>query len=60
MKTKYLIKIAYDGLKFHGTQIQPDKRTVQGELEEHLSFLYNEPIKVTGGSRTDTLVHALE
>ena len=59
MKHKYLITIAIDGLKFHGTQSQPDKRTVQGELETHLSYLFNEEIKVKPSSRIDTYVHAL-
>jgi tRNA pseudouridine38-40 synthase len=57
---RILIKIAFDGLKFSGSAKQPNKRTVQGELEKHLSKLYDEEVKVIIGSRTDAGVHALE
>ena len=54
-----LLTIAYDGTEFSGWQRQPDKRTVQGELERVLSTLCNYPVQINGTSRTDAGVHAL-
>lgn len=56
---KLLLKVMYDGKDFCGFQFQPGKRTVQGELTEHLSKLFSMPVAVTGCSRTDSGVHAL-
>ena len=53
-----LLAIEYDGSGFHGWQIQPDLRTVQGYLQEVLSFICGEEIKIEGTSRTDAGVHA--
>lgn len=53
------MKIAYDGSGFSGWQRQPDKRTVQGTLEEALSVFTGTEIKLNGTSRTDAGVHAL-
>ena len=57
---KYFAKIKYLGSAFHGFQVQPDKRTVQGELCEALRLATGVPCKVTGCSRTDAGVHANE
>ena len=54
----HLIIIEYDGSCFHGWQIQPNARTVQGELEKALSHICNMEIHVNGTSRTDAGVHA--
>jgi tRNA pseudouridine38-40 synthase len=50
--------VAYDGSGFHGWQRQPRERTVQGVLEDHLSALLEEPVKLTGAGRTDAGCHA--
>ena len=57
---KYFAKIKYIGTDFHGFQVQPDKRTVQGELCIALERAVGAPCKVTGCSRTDAGVHANE
>ena len=57
---KYFAKVKYLGTDFHGFQVQPDKRTVQGELCTALSEAFGVPCKVTGCSRTDAGVHANE
>ena len=57
---KYFAKIKYLGTAFHGFQVQPDKRTVQGELCKSLKEALGAPCKVTGCSRTDSGVHANE
>jgi len=57
---KYFAKINYLGTDFHGFQVQPDTRTVQGELSYALEAALGAPCKVTGCSRTDAGVHANE
>ena len=57
---KYFAKIKYLGTNFHGFQVQPEKRTVQGELCTALALAIGHPCKVTGCSRTDAGVHANE
>ena len=57
---KYFAKIKYLGTSFHGFQVQPGLRTVQGELNSALNAAFGLPSKVTGCSRTDAGVHANE
>lgn len=57
---KYFAKIKYLGTAFHGFQVQPGLRTVQGELNLALNQAFGLPCKVTGCSRTDAGVHANE
>lgn len=57
---KYFAKIKYLGTAFHGFQVQPEHRTVQGELNSALNQAFGLPCKVTGCSRTDAGVHANE
>lgn len=60
------IDLAYDGTDFFGWARQPDRRTVQGELERALALvlhLHRWPellaaLRVTVAGRTDTGVHA--
>ena len=52
------LRMRYDGTGYHGWQVQKDLRTVAGTLEETLSRLTGERVKVTGCGRTDAGVHA--
>jgi tRNA pseudouridine38-40 synthase len=52
------LTLAYDGTEFHGWQIQPHLRTIQGELQQVLEKLFNHEVNVTGSGRTDAGVHA--
>lgn len=52
------LTVAYDGSNYCGWQVQPQKKTIQGLLNLHLSKLLQEEIKVIGASRTDSGVHA--
>lgn len=57
---KYFAKIKYLGTHFHGFQVQPTERTVQGTLCDALKEALGCPASVTGCSRTDAGVHANE
>ena len=54
----FKITIQYDGTNYHGWQMQPNGRTVQGELTRALSILDHRPVTVYGAGRTDAGVHA--
>jgi len=51
--------IEYDGTKYQGWQVQPGGPTIQGMIEEKLSRLTGERIRLIGSGRTDSGVHAL-
>ncbi|KRM34054.1 tRNA pseudouridine synthase A [Lactobacillus intestinalis DSM 6629] len=52
--------MAYDGHLFHGFQMQPNQRTVQGEIEKALQKMTKgKRVIVEGSGRTDAGVHAL-
>jgi tRNA pseudouridine38-40 synthase len=59
MNRNVLITVEYDGSAFHGWQVQPGSRTVQGTLEQALSRICKQDIRLNGASRTDAGVHAL-
>lgn len=58
------LTLEYDGADFAGWGVQPDERTVQGELEDALRTVLGEtagdggPLKLTVAGRTDRGVHA--
>lgn len=54
-----MLTVAYDGTNYHGWQLQPNVVTIESVLNEVLSALLKEEIRVIGASRTDTGVHAL-
>ncbi len=56
---KILLEFEYVGTNFAGFQVQPNKRTVQGVMEELLSELLREPVKIYASGRTDAGVHSL-
>ena len=60
MTTRYKLTMAYDGHLFHGFQIQPKERTVQGVIEEALKKITKgKRVVVHGSGRTDAGVHAM-
>ncbi len=59
-KKRYIMQLQYDGSHYSGFQKQPDKKTVQGTLEDVLSALCNHPVFVHASGRTDRGVHALK
>lgn len=56
---RYLLTIKYDGSKFNGFQRLKNNESVQKKIEECLSLILKEDIKVKGAGRTDRGVHAL-
>lgn len=56
---KIRLLLSYDGTDFQGWQKQPGRATIQGTLEEVLTQLYSEPIRVIGSGRTDAGTHAV-
>jgi tRNA pseudouridine38-40 synthase len=55
--TRYRATVHYDGSAFAGWQVQPDVRTVQGDIEAALQRLEISG-RVHGAGRTDAGVHA--
>lgn len=56
---RYLLSISYDGTEFSGWQVQKERRTVQGVLEEAAEEIFSAKTHVTASGRTDVGVHAL-
>jgi tRNA pseudouridine38-40 synthase len=52
------LTIEYNGTNLSGWQYQPDKRTVQGEIQSALKIIFKNDIHLNGSGRTDAGVHA--
>ena len=52
------LDLAYDGTEFSGWARQPGRRTVCGVLEDTLSMVLREDVRLTVAGRTDAGVHA--
>lgn len=50
--------VEYDGTNYSGWQVQPGRRTVQGELEQAIERILHQPVRLTAAGRTDAGVHA--
>jgi tRNA pseudouridine38-40 synthase len=57
---RFFIEVAYKGNKYSGFQIQENANSVQAEVEKAMSVFLRRPVSLTGSSRTDTGVHALQ
>jgi tRNA pseudouridine38-40 synthase len=57
---RYFIDVCYDGASFGGFQIQQNQQTIQGELENAMNIIFRQSIALTGASRTDAGVHAMQ
>lgn len=57
---RYFLELSYKGTAYSGFQVQENAHTIQAELENTLAILFRERIELTGSSRTDAGVHALQ
>ncbi|HXB93287.1 MAG TPA: tRNA pseudouridine(38-40) synthase TruA [Puia sp.] len=57
---RYFLEVAYKGTQYSGFQIQDNASSVQQEVEKALEVFFRRHIGLTGSSRTDTGVHALQ
>lgn len=55
---RYALTVAYDGSRLFGFQTQKDGETVQSRMEQALSVILREEIKIQASGRTDSGVHA--
>lgn len=58
--SRYFLEISYKGTAYSGFQTQENAVTVQSELEKAITILQRETVRLTGSSRTDAGVHALQ
>lgn len=54
------LRLAYEGTRYSGWQVQPGRTTVQGVVAEAVRAVSGEAVLVRGSSRTDAGVHALD
>ena len=57
---RYFLEVAYKGKGYAGFQIQRNAVTIQYEIEKAIQTFFRKAISLTGSSRTDTGVHALQ
>ena len=57
---RYFLEVAYRGKNYSGFQSQENANTIQQEVEKAFRILQREPVSLTGSSRTDAGVHALQ
>ncbi|RFM25737.1 tRNA pseudouridine(38-40) synthase TruA [Deminuibacter soli] len=57
---RYFIEVAYKGTRYSGFQVQQNALTIQSEVEKALHTRFRQPFALTGSSRTDAGVHALQ
>ncbi|MBX3255161.1 MAG: tRNA pseudouridine(38-40) synthase TruA [Chitinophagaceae bacterium] len=57
---RYFIEVAYKGTAYAGFQVQENAVTIQSELQKALAIFFRQPVPLTGSSRTDAGVHALQ
>ena len=50
--------VSYDGTNYHGWQCQPDLTTVSQTIQAKIGRIVDHPVKIYGGARTDSGVHA--
>ncbi|MCK4722982.1 MAG: tRNA pseudouridine(38-40) synthase TruA, partial [Dehalococcoidia bacterium] len=55
---KIALIMEYEGTRYHGSQIQTNVPTIQGEIERALMKITGQRIRIASASRTDEGVHA--
>jgi tRNA pseudouridine38-40 synthase len=57
---RYFLEVSYNGSNYSGFQSQENANTIQAEVEKAFRILQKEEVAMTGSSRTDAGVHALQ
>lgn len=57
---RYFLELAYKGANYSGFQTQKNANSIQAEVEKAFEILHRQPVQLTGSSRTDAGVHALQ
>lgn len=57
---RYFIEVSYKGTAYSGFQVQKNSITIQSEIEKALLVFFKQSFSLTGASRTDAGVHALQ
>ncbi|WP_407522553.1 tRNA pseudouridine(38-40) synthase TruA [Lacibacter sp. MH-610] len=57
---RYFLELAYKGERYSGFQVQENAVTVQSEVQKAFQVFYRKEVELTGSSRTDAGVHALQ
>ncbi|MEP7165720.1 MAG: tRNA pseudouridine(38-40) synthase TruA [Ferruginibacter sp.] len=58
--SRFFIEVSYKGTSYAGFQAQKNANTIQDEVEKALLVYFKENFMLTGSSRTDAGVHALQ
>jgi len=58
--SRYFLELSYKGTAYSGFQSQHNANTIQAEVEKAFATLQRETVSLTGSSRTDAGVHALQ
>ncbi len=57
---RYFVEVSYKGTRYSGFQVQDNAPTIQSEIEKALFVKFRQHFQLTGSSRTDSGVHALQ
>jgi tRNA pseudouridine38-40 synthase len=57
---RFFIEVSYNGANYSGFQTQQNANTIQAEIEKAMAVLTRQEIRLTGSSRTDAGVHAIQ
>ncbi len=57
---RYFLEVFYKGEGFSGFQVQKNAATIQSEVEKAFQIFFRKEVSLTGSSRTDAGVHALQ
>jgi tRNA pseudouridine38-40 synthase len=57
---RYFLELSYRGTRYQGFQVQDTGATIQSEVERALQTRFRQPFSLTGSSRTDSGVHAVQ
>ena len=57
---RYFMEVSYKGTNYSGFQKQQNANSIQAEVEKALKIFFKKNFELTGASRTDAGVHALQ